>query len=70
MLDTWKGGPCKLTSRYAAFDDLPPPFNRGIVGDAVIGPSQLIIRVFETVFNPGAQPIGIAHGLPDIAHKT
>ncbi len=34
--------------------ELPPALDRGVVGDAKISPPQLIFRVFEAVFNPGA----------------
>jgi hypothetical protein len=57
------GGPLVGMLEYTALqthqeigagDEFPPTFNRGIVGDAIIRPAQLIFGVFEAIFNPGA----------------
>jgi len=48
-------------------DDLPPALNGGIVGDPIIGPAQRVFALFEAVFDPGPQSIGIADRFLDLA---
>lgn len=35
--------------------EFPPAFNGSIIGDAKIGPAELIFGVFQAVFDPGTQ---------------
>src|SRR5271165_7046382 len=39
---------------------LPPALDTGSIGEAEIGPSQLILRLFESVFYPSSQAEGVA----------
>lgn len=67
MLVGLQGWALETDQRIGTTDQFPPALNRGGVGHAVIGPSSLILRVFEPVFDPGARAIGVAHGPLDFA---
>jgi hypothetical protein len=49
--------------------EFPPAFNGSVVGDAKIGPAELIFGVFKTIFDPGAQAIGVANRFVDLAFQ-
>ena len=50
-----------------AGDEFPPTFNRGILSHAIIRPAQFIFGVFEPVFDPCAQAIGVPDRFLDLA---
>ena len=55
--------------QIGAEHDLPPALNLRIVRHSIIGPTQFVFRMFQAVFNPGAQAIGIADGLLNLAFE-
>lgn len=48
-------------------DQFPPALDRGIVRHAIIRPAEFVLTLFEPVFDPRAQAIGVADGLLDFA---
>lgn len=70
LLAGLQGRALETDERIRTKDQLPPALNRGVVRDTIIGPAEFILALFEAIFDPRAEPIGVADRLGDLAHKT
>lgn len=67
LLGKAKGRTMKTHELIGTEHDFPPPLNFRIVRDPIIGPTQLIFRVFQPIFDPGTQAIRVPGGLLNLA---
>ena len=70
MAERGEVGALQADQRVGAHDQFPPALDAGVVGDAVVGPAQVILRVLEAILDPGAQAEGVAHALPDLSRQV